>query len=105
MQMESVDDAASCILGKGWRVPSRDEVDELFSSCIKKEIIIHGIRVYKLSSSLNGNHMYLLNVANYWTSNVKPSGSDGTCINAYYFNCDFVSFNQRYLNGLIRPVR
>ena len=78
------DDVATVCLGEGWRIPTKLEREELYNNCtITREFMDGGLTMYKLTSNINGNYIYLpasgfyegtelgsQMVANFWTSSV-----------------------------------
>lgn len=58
-EMDPKDDAARVKLGGNWRIPSAAERDELFKYCSLSPETVNGVDVIKLTSQVNGNHIYL----------------------------------------------
>lgn len=99
-------DAANVKWGNGWRMPTAEEIAELWSKCIWEEAEIDGIKGIKITS-LNGNSIFLpaggiidnislreYNMSGYY----RTADSEGYPVK--YFN---VSDNP-YMGALIRPV-
>ena len=57
--LEPEDDAAAVKLGGNWRMPTEAELVELYSSCTFTPETLNGVSVYKLTSKVNGNVIYL----------------------------------------------
>lgn len=57
--LEPEDDAAAVKLGGEWRMPTNAELVELYSNCAITPETINGVSVYKLTSKVNGNVIYL----------------------------------------------
>ena len=60
-ELESIDDAARVNWGDGWRMPTKEEVEELCNTdnCIWTSTIINEVRVYKVTSKTNGNYIFI----------------------------------------------
>lgn len=118
--LEGMDDAASVCLGKGWRIPTRKECQELIEQCNWTWILKNGVNGYQVKSKVNDNWIFLpaanyidgdknnqnldLAYGIYWTSSVSEKEYD--C--AWYFdfnqnNVDML-YDYRYLGLSIRPV-
>lgn len=65
MSLSLSDDAAFCQWGREWRMPTKDEVQELIDNCnfeyipYKQIDRINRIYVYKCTSKINGNHIII----------------------------------------------
>ena len=60
--LESADDAASQIMGGDWRMPTKDEFQELLSNTNKEWITNYngsGVNGYKFTSKINGNSIFI----------------------------------------------
>lgn len=125
MSLDSEDDIAYQAWGNGWRMPSKDEFQELLDNCNRRWISnANGtINGYKLESKINGKTLFLpaagyRDDSNYyghvshgqspsgafWTSSLKSSN----CLNAYNLSIasNGIDLFNRFRNaGLsIRPV-
>ena len=86
--LEAVDDAATMNIGVNWRIPTREEWQELIDSCVWT--MYNGY--YKVTSKVNNKSIFLyeggyskgmgrlLNGLYYWSSSLYTNSSD----NAYY---------------------
>ena len=121
--LEPADDAATVNWGDDWRMPTKDEMQELFDRCTWTEETHHAINGY-LVTGPNGNSIFLpragfynyddfgesLQKPNhslyYWTNTIYDSGS----INAWdlvkngLWNDNRIMYNTRRLGFPIRPV-
>ena len=120
--LEPADDAAQVHWGGNWRMPTKDEMQELFTRCTWKEENQNGINGYNVIGP-NGNSIFVPmagwynedlfgegvqgNSTYYWTSTLSPSKE----LNAYdlVFNDvsgynDGISANTRRCGFTIRPV-
>lgn len=53
--LDSVDDAASCILGGSWRIPTQGEWAELQENCALREIRVNGVKGIKVYNKTTMN--------------------------------------------------
>lgn len=53
------DDAATQILGEGWRTPTADEWEELFANCTCEAAVVGEVSGFKLKSKNNDNWIFL----------------------------------------------
>lgn len=126
-QLDSEDDAAITKLGNGWRMPTFNEENELREHCSFTAVTIKNVALFKVTSSVNGNHIYLADChdyvqegssfrCNYWTSTLCPTiDSNQNCLCAYVLGFDkaqqyggwykLMNTVRRNIGQLIRPVR
>lgn len=91
-------DTATQIWGNGWRMPTKDEWQELIDKCAWKKVTKGGRTVYLITGP-NSNFIYLPMV-DYWSSTARTS-------NSYYFDVDYsyrIDYQDRWKNLNIRPV-
>lgn len=117
-QLELSDDAARANWGGNWRMPTKEEQDELRNNCTWTWATQNGVDGYKVTSKSNGNSIFLpaagsrgdssLNNAGsygyYWSSSLSTSNtSDAYCL---YFDSSYVDwyFYDRYYGRSVRPV-
>ena len=114
-------DAARANWGDGWRVPTKDEMQELKANCTWRWTTVNGVNGYKVSSKKNNNFIFLpaggyrsdsyLKKSNdfcfYWTS--TPRYEEYRQYNAYYLNNNsgspYIDDSNRYYGLCIRPVK
>lgn len=111
-------DAATANWGEGWRMPTKDEMDELIHICTGEWIERNGRNGY-LFTGPNGNSIFFpaagvrceneFNKAgaegNYWSSSLfvgYPRCAWYLCFNSGKYHMD--SFSSRYFGNSIRPV-
>ena len=58
LQLDLEDDAVNVAFGSNWRIPTADDLQELYDNTKKEWISIDGMDGYKLTSS-NGNYIFL----------------------------------------------
>ena len=110
-------DAATANWGGSWRMPTKEELEELRNECTWTWTTQNGVNGCKLTGP-NGNHIFLPaaggrygssllsagEYGNYWSSTSAESNSDY----AYYLNFDSdllgVGWFPRYYGQSVRPV-
>lgn len=113
----SEDDAAIVNLGKDWRIPTKEELEELIKNCKYSWTEINGVNGAKFEAP-NGNSIFLPaagtqesfvynegNVGYYWTSSFD---GDTAAYNLYfYFHSAEATIGKtvRFIGSPIRPVR
>ena len=117
--LESTDDAASQIMGGDWRMPTQDELLELYNNTTNEWATINGVSGRKFTSKKNGNSIFIPaagycsdgsvgGVGSYggvWSSSLGTSGLSGA------WDLDFDSSNcstdnyDRYEGRSVRGVR
>lgn len=117
-ELSSNDDIAALTLGKDWRIPSKDNMEELLSCCSWKVETKNGIYGWRVTGT-NGNSIYLAAAGSasgnrvagvgefgrYWTSTLHEGGN----CSAYNlrFNratCELVD-DTRFYGRTIRPIK
>lgn len=113
-------DAATATLGPEWRMPTRDEMQELIDGCDWNWTQVNGVWGYEVSSRTNNNSIFLPAAGNndgssvnnagqyggYWTGTVGTSTSNSQAGNLYFFGKTLhaVQWSNRYMGRSIRPV-
>lgn len=72
--LEAEDDAATVNLGKGWRMPTRDEMIELKNKCTWTKTTSNGVSGYNVVSKVNGRSIFM--TGEYWSSTLGSWSSD-----------------------------
>lgn len=70
-------DAAHVKWGGGWRMPTKEEAEELLSQCTKKRVNYKGVEGWLLTGP-NGNNIFLRTTSssgNFWTSTWAPQST------------------------------
>lgn len=119
------DDAASVLLGAGWRTPTAEEYQELVDKCAWTWTERNGINGYIVTSKINGNSLFLpattgtngyhdyrdygtfRTTGQYWSSSVvedDPRHAHSPYLKSGYINI-FNNRNLRNLGHYIRPVK
>lgn len=70
-------DAARMKWGGNWRMPTKDEFDELVKNCTHEFTIINGVRGHKFTSKINGNSIFMPAAGRYWDGSLFNVGSEG----------------------------
>lgn len=104
--LEPEDDAAHVNWGGSWRMPTKDEINELLTCCTWTEESYNGIEGWKVTA-YNGNFIFLP-CSSLWSSTIGPSG----LIDAYTLalssgrhQLDGISGIRELESRAIRPVR
>lgn len=93
--LEPKDDAAHENWGDGWRIPTKEEMQELIDNTTKQFYLKNGVRMLRLNSKKNSNRIELpfsgrrydskidgqSTAARYWTSTVRETNNEN--IEAY----------------------
>ena len=115
--LEASDDAASANWGGSWRMPTREEQDELRQQCTWTWTTQNGVNGYKVTGT-NGNSIFLPaagcrydsslddagSLGYYWSNSLDTGNLGGAWY--VYFVSDIVLryINDRYLGFSVRPV-
>lgn len=119
-KLDPEDDAAHVKLGGDWRMPTREEWQELVDNCSHSVTTLNGINGLLFTSNSTGNSIFLplagyrsdtdlttqTNNAKYWSSSVYRVHSDGAGCFVLYARSNMArNENQnRYYGFVIRPV-
>lgn len=112
-------DASTVTLGDKWRMPTREEMQELVDECDWTWDTLNGVDGYTVTGP-NGNSIFLPTAGNYdggsvsnagmyggyWTGTVGTSTSNSQAGNLYFFGKTLhaVQWSNRYTGRTIRPV-
>ncbi|MBR6067748.1 MAG: hypothetical protein IKP45_08090 [Bacteroidales bacterium] len=77
-ELQSTDDAATANWGKNWRMPTKGEMNELWTKCTKKNITQNGVHGL-LFVGPNGNSIFLPSAGRYT--------EDGYGVGGFYWSC------------------
>ncbi len=115
--LDPEDDAAHVNWGGSWRMPTKEEQDELCEKCTWNWITQNGKTGYKVTSKTNGNSIFLPAAGYRDNSDLSDVGSSGyywSSLDAYnssgayylYFNSVYVEWNydDRYDGQSVRAV-
>ena len=120
-ELELSDDAAYVNWGSNWRMPSKEQFDELINSSntTTEWTTLNGVNGRKITSNTNGNSIFLPAAGYRYNSSLYEAGSRGYCwsrtfdsddpVGAWYlyFNSSDVDTNyySRFPGFSVRPVR
>lgn len=79
------DDAAHALWGGSWRMPTKEEIEELIANCSFSEVIVNDIKCYKISSKKEGytdSHIFLP-ASGYQAQDMNKCFLSG--VNSYYY--------------------
>jgi uncharacterized protein (TIGR02145 family) len=110
-------DAARANWGGDWRIPTKNEMQELLDNCSKTFTTQNGVKGYKLISKNNSNIIFLpasgyyygstlngeASYGYYWTSTYKTNSYSDYCLR-FYNNSSYVDYFNSYYGYSIRPV-
>ncbi len=103
------DIAHVCLKGK-WRMPTKQEVDELFTNCDFQIGTCDGITGYIFTSKSNDNSIFIPRfsnadkIDNYWTSTLCNIDEAYGFSTRYYYDKPSIYITDRNAQFLIRPV-
>ncbi|MBR3440919.1 MAG: Ig-like domain-containing protein [Bacteroidales bacterium] len=127
--LDEIDDAATVLWGNGWRMPTKEEVEELIECCEINRTTQNGVGGYSVVSKWNGNSIFIpkctsksryyaprskyietesgvsLTITPLWTSTY---GSHFSSQNPFYFDVHTwptLAVSEPYWGNIIRPVR
>ena len=121
-QLELSDDAARVNWGSDWRMPTKEELDELLNDCTWKWTTQNGVYGYKVTSKKSGythGSIFLPAAGHRYGSSLYDAGIFGNCwsssldsvnpyaahaLNIHPVNVDRISYS-RVSGHSIRPVR
>ena len=89
--LDKEDDAAAVNLGGSWRVPTKDEQDELRNNCTWTWTTQNGVKGYRVTSNKNGNSIFLPAAGYRFDSSLGGAGS--LC---YYWSSSLYAFDTSY---------
>ena len=115
--LESIDDAATANWGAGWRMPTQEELQELYDNCTREWTEQNGVSGY-LFTGPNGNSIFLPAAGGRDDSGVHNVGSYGFCWSSSLLSGDthfvwriffdsgncYLDYNSRYFGLSVRAV-
>ena len=104
--LDPIDDAAQANLGGDWRMPTREEWNELRNNCTWVWTSISGVKGYRVRSNKNGNSIFLPGAIIYWSSSLMthyPIAAYPFCITSSG-GIDQHNNGTRYEGKHVRPV-
>ena len=84
-------DAAAANWGEGWRIPTKDEMQELINNCDWEWTKQNNVKGYKVTG-VNGNNIFIPETG-YWYRNAFTSGS---CGNSCYWSSSSSLYDNSY---------
>ncbi len=76
-ELEPGDDAATANWGSGWRIPSTEQMAELYDNCTSEWTTINGVNGTLFKSKKNGASLFLPAAGYRWNSELGYAGTDG----------------------------
>ena len=88
--LEACDDAATANWGEAWRIPTQDEMQELFDNCTSTWTNLNGVNGRKFTGP-NGNSIFLPAAGYYYDVMLLNDGSDGSywTSSVYFYNPNY----------------
>ncbi|MBR4775902.1 MAG: hypothetical protein IK008_07380 [Bacteroidales bacterium] len=112
--LDPEDDAATVLLGEGWRIPTYAEWNELLFYCTHERWQEGNVVGVKLTSKINGQELYFLDHYNFntmWGANIRANQSDDYSTVSICWVLEFPGvldcfsgMSPRYSRAHIRPV-
>lgn len=87
-------DAANAYLGGSWRMPTKDEFQELYDNCDSAWVTENGVAGSRFTSKTNGNSIFFPAAGHYYGTTHYVRGSDG-----YYWSASRYSGSSGYSLG------
>jgi len=115
--LQSSDDAATANWGKGWRMPTRDEFEELTNNCTITWTTLNEVNG-RLFTGPNGNYIFLPaagyrndselyyagSYGYYWSSSLNTDDTDGAWYHYFNSGCYYVDDGSRSYGYTVRAV-
>ncbi len=114
------DDAAHVKWGENWRMPTKEDFEELINNCSWKSVRIRKVWGYKVTSLKEGytdhyiflpavgyrrsSSNYCVGYGCYWSSSLNTSNPECAWLIDLYANNYFLDEDERYYGFAIRPV-
>lgn len=95
-------DAATANWGSSWRMPTKEEIQELIDNCTWELVTLNAMYVYNVKGS-NGNSIFLP-VNDYWSSTPHSNTDSGWVLDISYNYSPYKTFTDRHFPCMIRPV-
>ena len=89
--LQAMDDAATAALGNGARTPTADEWRELINATTMEWTTLNGVNGLKLTSTANGNALFLPAAGGYWVDELGGAGFHG-----YYWSSSLLASTPSY---------
>ena len=118
-RLELSDDVAWANWGGSWRMPTRDELDELISNCEIAWVTQGGVKGFKVSSKKNGGNIFFPaagyrsddyvvgeeNTCHYWSSSLSTQFPHLAICGIFDSTISYTFYSNRRSDGLpVRPV-
>ena len=114
------DDAAYAHMGSTWRMPTKDQLEELYNNTTHKVETINGVKGMMLTSNINGCQLfipfagywnnrndsfnYIRSVANVWSSQVYEDNKGIYVLYCSSSGLSYIGLNYRSAAFLVRGV-
>ena len=78
-ELDPEDDAATAAWGAEWRMPSKDQMEELYNNCTSEWTTRNGVNGRLFTSNINGASLFLPAAGFRWYSSLDNAGAYGCC--------------------------
>ena len=118
--LELEDDAAHTHMGSAWRMPTKEQLEELYNNTTHKVETINGVKGMMLTSNINGHQLfipfagywnnrndsfnYIRSVANIWSSQVYKDNKGIYVLYCSSSGLSYIGVNYRSVAFLVRGV-
>lgn len=116
--LDPEDDAATFAFGRHWRMPTKEEFNELLENCTDNPATVNGVPGCRFTSNINGNSVFFpisgyfvetwreeVNTsAFYWSSTVTSYYCNAECLALGAAGSTYQSYVDRQLGSSVRPV-
>ncbi|MBQ1653954.1 MAG: hypothetical protein II060_09210, partial [Bacteroidales bacterium] len=116
--LEESDDAANVSMGSFWRMPTHEEMEELYNNCTSTWTSINGVNGRLFTSRINGNSIFMPaagaygesglrdvgSYGTYWPSSLKPDAPTNTWRFLFHSGNCLIDNNSRYEGQSVRAV-
>lgn len=111
IELDQADDAAYVQWGRNWRIPSEEQLEELYNNCTWSWTEKNGVKGYDVKSKTNNNSIFIPAAYNSGAkfaaySTRTADRNDPTYSNSLFFNHELydIVLVERYEGRTIRPV-
>ena len=90
-------DAANVVMGGDWRMPTKEEVQELIDNCTWTAEVIYGVSGYRVQSKVNSNSIFIPKAGYYQNNSGNSTG--------WYWTSTYYSSQEAYVLRLSTDVK
>ena len=98
--LEESDDAANVSMGSFWRMPTHEEMEELYNNCTSTWTSINGVNGRLFTSRINGNSIFMPAAGSHYDSSFGEDGEYGFYgTSSLYSNIPYYSWLLNFYSG------